>query len=122
MAKYNKYKKLKKQYSYDGVHWKDVVPAEYKQGEMIEENSTDCGAIQPQYRWYNADPSVDYICSGYNKFYKQYYQVSYDGGNTWENVQPIETQIGEIAEPNSTDCGYGISWELVPDEYICKQV
>lgn len=120
MANYNKYQKLKKQYSYDGVHWSDVEPAEYKLGEIIEENSTDCGAIEPQYRWYNADPSVDYICSGYNKFYKQYYQVSYDGGNTWENVQPIETRIGEIAEPNSIDCGYGISWEVVPGEYICK--
>ena len=121
MANYNKYQKLKKQYSYDGVHWKDVVPAEYKQGEIIEENSTDCGAVEPQYRWHNADPSTDYVCNGYNKFYKQYYQVSYDGGNTWENVQPIETQIGEIAEPNSIDCGYGVSWELVPNEYICKE-
>ena len=122
MANYNKYQKLKKQYSYDGVHWSDVEPAEYKLGEVIEENSTDCGAIEPQYRWYNADPSVDYICSGYNKFYKQYYQVSYDGGNTWENVQPIETQIGEIAEPNSFDCDYGVSWEIVDNMYICENL
>lgn len=122
MANNNKYQKLKKQYSYDGVHWSDVEPAEYKLGEVIEENSTDCGAIEPQYRWFNADPSTDYVCNGYNKFYKQYYQVSYDGGNTWENVEPEQWKIGEIAEPNSTDCGYGISWEVVPNEYICKQV
>lgn len=120
MANYNKYQRLKKQYSYDGVHWQDVVPAEYMQGEIIEENSPDCGAIPLQYRWFNADPSTDYVCSGYNKFYKQYYQVSEDNGLTWKNVEPEQWQIGEVAELNSIDCGYGISWEIVPGEYICE--
>ena len=103
---YNKYKKLKLQYSYGtGDAWKDVIPPRYKAGELIEENSPDCGGVNKIYRWY-ALPN-DYICDGYNKYYKEVYQVSTDEGLTWENVNPLQTRTGQLKEANSIDCGYG---------------
>lgn len=57
-----------------------------------------------QYRWVNLDPSVDYYCEGTTKYYKQKKQVSYDGGQTWQDVSPAEYQKGGVAEEQSTDC------------------
>lgn len=115
---YNKYKKLKLQYTYGtGDAWKDVMPPKYKAGELIETNSVDCGYQEPQYRWY-ALPN-EYICDGYNKYYKEVYQESTNGGHTWENVTPLQTRTGQLIESNSNDCGYGIEWKPVDNEYIC---
>lgn len=117
----DKYQKLKLQYTYgpgDG-YWMDVEPPQYKMGELIEKNSPDCGGVQKIYRWY-ALPD-EYICNGYNKYYKEVYQVSTNDGFTWENVTPLQTRTGQLIEANSIDCGYGITWELVQDEYICEE-
>lgn len=117
----DKYQKLKLQYTYgpgDG-YWIDVEPPQYKMGELIEKNSPDCGGVQKIYRWY-ALPD-EYICNGYNKYYKEVYQVSTNDGFTWENVTPLQTRTGQLIEANSIDCGYGITWELVQDEYICEE-
>ena len=91
----DKYEKQKYQVSHDGgIVWEDVTPIQYQKGQLIERNSKDCGyAPQPQYRWQKADTS-DYMCSGTSKYYKLYYQVSNDGGQTWENVSPEQTKIG----------------------------
>ena len=44
----SKYAKEKKQYSIDsGTTWNDVSPAEYRRGNLIEEQSTDCGYVPP---------------------------------------------------------------------------
>ena len=99
---YNKYKKLKLQYTYGTDAWKDFNPPRYKAGELIEENSPDCGYQEPKYRWY-ALPD-EFICDGYNKYYKEVYQVSTDGGLTWENVTPLQTRTGQLKEANSPDC------------------
>ena len=120
----DKYEKQKYQVSHDsGINWEDVTPIQYQKGQLIESNSEDCGyAPQPQYRWQRADTS-DYMCSGTSKYYKEYYQVSYDGGNTWENVSPEQTKIGGLIEANSTDCGYvtpQYRWHTSQDEYICN--
>ena len=46
MEQHIKYYKQKKQVSLDnGVTWNDVVPAEYRRGDIYEEKSTDCGYI-----------------------------------------------------------------------------
>ena len=106
---YTKYYKQKKQESEDGGQtWSDVVPAEYRQGGVAEELSVDCGYIPPQYRWVNLDPNIDWLCNSetYTKYYKQQKQVSYDEGETWENVVPAEYQQGSIVEYHSADCGY----------------
>lgn len=61
----------------------------------------------PIFRWQQA-PATDYVCdtSTYTKYYKEYYQVSYDGGTTWENVQPEQWRQGGVIETQSVDCGY----------------
>lgn len=106
---YDKYKKLKLQYSNGtGDAWKDADPPRYKAGELIEENSPDCGGVNKLYRWY-ALPD-EFVCDGYNKYYKEVYQVSTDGGHTWINVSPEQTRTGQLIESNSVDCGYGVTW------------
>lgn len=102
----SKYYKEYYQVSTDGGQtWTNVSPTQTRQGSLIEAQSTDCGYIQPQYRWYTA-PASDYLCSGTSKYYKQYYQVSTDGGNTWSNVTPTQTRAGNLIEAKSTDCNY----------------
>ena len=120
----DKYEKQKYQVSHDGgIVWEDVTPIQYQKGQLIESDSTDCGyAPQPQYRWQKADTS-DYMCNGTSKYYKLYYQVSNDGGQTWENVSPEQTKIGDLIESNSSDCGYvtpQYRWYTSQDEHICS--
>ena len=120
-----KYEKQKYQVSHDGgITWEDVTPIQYQKGQLIESNSKDCGyAPQPQYRWKMADTS-DYICSGTSKYYKYYYQVSNDGGQTWQNVSPEQTKIGDVIEANSSDCGYitpQYRWQKAAStDYVCS--
>ena len=119
-----KYEKQKYQVSHDGgIVWEDVTPIQYQKGQLIESDSTDCGyAPQPQYRWQKADTS-DYICSGTSKYYKLYYEVSYDGGQTWQKDVPEQTKIGDLIETNSSDCGYitpQYRWKEAPStDYVC---
>ena len=54
MARYDKYEKLKLQYTYgpgEG-YWIDVEPPQFKAGKLIESNSPDCGYHSPIYRWF----------------------------------------------------------------------
>ena len=121
----DKYEKQKYQVSHDGgIVWQDVTPIQYKKGQLIESNSKDCGyAPQPQYRWQKADTS-DYMCNGTSKYYKLYYEVSYDGGQTWQKDVPEQTKIGSLIESNSSDCGYvppQYRWQKAPStDYICS--
>ena len=103
-----KYYKQKRQYSEDGIHWIDVIPYEYKRGDIAEEKSTDCGYIEPQYREISGDP----YCNGVDKVFDLMNQVSYDGGITWITTSTVMTLI----EKNSEDCGY------VPPEPIYRWV
>lgn len=57
----------------------------------------------PLYRWHAAEISEEWVCSGDNKYYKEYYQISYDD-ETWENVSPEQTRTGELYEAESDDC------------------
>ena len=120
-----KYEKQKYQVSHDGgIVWEDVTPIQYQKGQLIESDSTDCGyAPEPKYRWQKADTS-DYMCNGTSKYYKLYYQVSNDGGQTWENVSPEQTKIGDLIEANSSDCGYitpQYRWKKAAStDYVCS--
>ena len=121
----DKYEKQKYQVSHDGgIVWEDVTPIQYQKGQLIERNSKDCGyAPQPQYRWQKADTS-DYMCDGTSKYYKLYYEVSNDGGQTWEKAVPEQTKIGDLIESNSSDCGYvtpQYRWQKAPStDYVCS--
>jgi hypothetical protein len=96
-----KYYKEKKQYSVDsGVTWIDVTPAEYQWGASAETESTDCGYVpEPQYRTLTTATT----CVGYDKYTLAEYQVSYDGGVTWETTG---TSATTLIEADSEDCGY----------------
>lgn len=121
----DKYEKQKYQVSHDGgITWEDVTPIQYKKGQLIESNSKDCGyAPEPQYRWKMADTS-DFICSGTSKYYKFYYEVSYDGGHKWQRVVPEQTKMGDLFQMASSDCGYITPknrWLTAPStDYVCS--
>lgn len=121
-----KYYKQKKQVSYDnGVTWQDVIPYEYRKGDLYEVNSIDCGYLYVE-RWANLDPNEDYYCKdscdckepmyrwwtdendkttfGPFTCYTEYYQVSIDGGETWENVYPIQKRNNENCVGCKKEC------------------
>ena len=113
-----KYEKTQKFQSTDGgVTWTAVVPSEYGTGQVIEQGSVDCGC-GTVYRWYQL-PTTEYICIGYTKYFKEIYQVSYDNGQTWQNVEPQQTRASGIIEENSVDCGYGEPIERWVDGTMC---
>lgn len=116
----NKYTMEQMQTSEDcGEHW--TPTASYRPGStLIEANSTDCGYIAPQYRWWVV-PN-DYLCYNDTKYQKLVHQVSYDGGNTWQNTDPYEETTGNVIEVDSPDCGYvtpQYRWAVVPNDYMC---
>ena len=59
------------------------------------------------YRWVVAQGDKDYICDGKVKYYLYVRQQSTDGGLTWSDVQPRETQKGAVINNNSVDCSCG---------------
>lgn len=89
-----------------------------------QENDPNCGYIPPSepiYRWTNIDINEDYWCDecsgateyrivstaytcvGFDKYYLNEEQVSYDSGATWIT---ISTTIGDLVQRNSLYCGY----------------
>ena len=104
----NKYEKLRRWVSNDNVNW---TPTDvYKRGNLIEENSGDCGY----------DPSVtgncssyidngDTICDGYDKYkyLRKYVRDCEDCNNC--SAEWVATNIykrGDLIEEHSIDCGY----------------
>ena len=79
-------------YSIDGDGTKEAV--------LKQENDPNCPETDT-YRWYE---SSDYICVGDDKHKKEYYQISYDNGLTWQNVVPEVTRAGELINQHSSDC------------------
>lgn len=110
--------------------WQDVIPTVYSvdgdgtmQPRVKKENSENCGyvpPIEPQYKWVLLDSSqymcdecdvasfrwatVNTYCNNIDKYAHQKLQYSLDGGTTWEDVSPEETQE-VIIEYNSRECG-----------------
>lgn len=71
----------------DGVYHDQIVYVEIKDGEIVGVYIEDeDGKIS---RWKRFDINEDYYCEAneygtYTKWYKEYEEVSYDGGKTWE--------------------------------------
>ena len=103
---YNKYQKLILQGSVDGVNWVNITPEQYRQGEMIEEDSVDCdgegGVVES--RWVTVED--DYICVNNDKYEKLKQQYHDDDTDTWVDYDPLVVTYGVLIEENSTDCGY----------------
>ena len=130
---YCQYKRLKQQYSPDGIVWLNTDPPIYKKGELVncgleecsEDKSSEEGGGGSGYptqieRWVTIPG--DFICNNGNKYYKLALQFSRDNGKSWSYVLPMETKIGELWESESADCEIEDveSWEVVEDEYICE--
>ena len=84
---HNKYEQLKKQESIDGGEWTDVLPLKTMKGNLIEENSTDCGYVPPtpgdyenQYLTFEAIEDGTFTFTGKNSNSLSY---SLDDGHTW---------------------------------------
>lgn len=69
---------------------------------------------------YKFNETDETICDGTSKYKKMVYQKSTDDGQTWENVEPVQYQKGELIEKNSFDCGYiEYRWSVLNDETMC---
>lgn len=113
---WTKYKIEKKQ-TYSGGTWVDVVPLEVRYGESIGEYSTEeeCWGTTI-FRWVDIPITIDYICDGVDKHYKQKKQKSTDSGATWSDVIPYVYQQGNLYEADSLDC------ILTPGNYRIKVI
>ena len=96
---YDKYEKLKKQESIDGVNWTDVVPLETQTGSLIEANSTDCGYVPPVNPYTSQYLTIEALTSGTVTIRATYYvnlekEISYsiDNGTTWTTMTTSETE------------------------------
>ena len=109
---YDLYTKQRKYFSNDAVEW--VASEIYRQGDLIEANSPDCGyESEYEYRWILTDElscgglvtetreiSGDPYCNASDKYIDIYKQVSYNAGSSWITV--LTTPV--LVEPSSTDC------------------
>lgn len=88
---YDKYEKLKKQESIDGVNWTDVVPLETQTGSLIEANSTDCGYVPPVNPYTSQYLTIEALTRGtllmwaHNTSVAKTISYSTDGGSNWTN-------------------------------------
>ena len=90
MSSYCKFYKEKKQVSYDnGITWSDVVPAEYRKGELIQSGSADCesgpSGYSTQYLTFVAVSAGTFSFEGTSSstIYNSTIQYSVDNGSTW---------------------------------------
>ena len=118
---YNKYKRLILEGSNDGVNWVVQEPIQYKAGDVIEEDSKDCGGYGgvTQNRW--VEIYGEYICINNDKYQKLKKQYLNTATGEWVDVEPLETMQGQLIEHNSAQCGYGEQWVDTGD-WGCKEV
>ena len=103
------------------INWKPVEPPVYQRGDLYETKSVECG-YTGLYRWTNMDISTDWICDRTTKYYKQKEQVSFDEGQTWQDVIPYEYQKGTLYEVDSPDCQPIYRWVNldISTDWICS--
>ena len=89
-------------YTWDGGRtWYVTEPEEYMAYELNMENDPDCGySPNATYRW-NTDTG-ETLCNDGNLYKRYDYEVSTDGGQTWEKTG--QSRIGELIEEDSLQC------------------
>lgn len=114
----NKYQKLIRQYSDDGLTWYNLQPIVYKVGELLEEDSYCQARI---YREITGDTTSVFDCDeNGNKYEMILFQYSDNDGTTWVTYNQ---QRGNRLENLSEDCGVEYRWiKVLPIEtdYICE--
>lgn len=118
---YRKYQRLVLEGSNDGINWVVQEPRQYKKGDVIEEDSTDCGGYGgvTQNRW--VEILGEYLCINNDKYQKLKKQYLDTATGNWVDVEPLETMEGELIEKNSEQCGYAEQW-VDTDDWGCKEV
>lgn len=113
------YSEYKRQYKYTGTTSSSMTARtdEYRD-VLIRTDSPNCGYIEPIYKWENSGTT----CVGYDKWQEGIKQVSYDNGESWENVIPEEYSAVTLIEVYSEDCGVEYRWyNLDPStDYYCS--
>ena len=100
-----KYEKGQKIVSYNGGEdWQNVMPEEFRKGDLIETDSSDCDTIDTIYRWRVLDGI--YLCEDNVKFEKEIMDESYDGGLTWYPSYPTQYRKGNEVGYDADYCEY----------------
>ena len=116
---YDKYERYKRQVSHDnGGSWQDVVPGVYQRGNLLETNSKDCGYVEPIYRWTEDEGNTK--CVEGDLYQMEKYQVSYDNGDSWQDVDPPQYRQGSLIEEESSQCAI-YEWRNmdIDTDWIC---
>ena len=118
---YRKYKRLVLEVSNDGINWVVQEPRQYKKGDVIEEDSKDCGGYGgvAQNRW--VEILGEYLCINNDKYKKLKKQYLDTATGNWVDVEPLETMQGELIEKNSEQCGYAEQW-VDTEDWGCKDI
>lgn len=95
------YKKLKRQYTDNGVSWIDMNV--YKVGDVLEDPSNCQSENTKQCRWVELDLSEGYTCVGDSKYTLEVEECSTDG-IIWTRTG--NQREGVMIDKNSMDCGY----------------
>ena len=105
------YSRTRQQASYDrGQTWDWTEPAVYNYGDVIEENSPQCG--YPIYQWVTVKGAT--MCgtdeaTKYNQYGVEKEQVSTDNGISWTDTG--KQREGKMIENLSLKCGYVPEWK-----------
>ena len=111
----NEGNKYVKEVLWTGASYSNMVEtAEYRLGELIEENSKDCQGIE-------SFQFIGYTCIDGSKYELLRRFISWDDGETW-NPQP-ELKLGDWIEDDSEFCQQETSYKWVlTDEWICADL
>lgn len=87
-------------------------------GDKLVENDFNCEFDdgQTMYRW--NDNTGETICQGEDKYAREDYEVSNDGGQTWTKTG--EYRVGQLIEASSPECvGIQYKWVVDNTRWIC---
>ena len=96
------------------------IPMDEYQVTLNIENDEDCGYIPPQYRWDVVQGQYTCDEETYTKYQTLMHMVSYDRGETWSAVDPIETKRGDVLAYDSYDCGKPMERWVETSETVCE--